>query len=286
MSPATDRPKRRGIMLAKPANDHLIRGLGDTFFVQPKLRGQRCRVAWVEDWPVLLTSYGNTFSFMGHIQEELLRLPRLPYDGELYNHELSQEEINSVVMREKNPHPNSELIQYHIFDIATQQRQAARFMCLDSLPWNTDNHSVVWLGFSLASPLDWPDKAATAIADGYEGLIFRAMDGLYVPLDPLSYAKRPSTVLKWKPTEHDDYVIVDLLPGTGWASGMLGSFLVEDAEGNRFAVGTGRELTKAKRLAHWNNRSALLGRRLRVKHEPIRTSGGLPVCTVAWEVLP
>ena len=92
-------------------------------------------------------------------------------------------------------------------------------------------------------------------------------------------------MLKFKPTCYDDYTIVDLLPGTGWCTGMLGAFLVASPEGS-FAVGTGPALTKEKRQLYWQQRESLLGKKLRVKHELIRTTNKLPLCTVAIEVLP
>jgi hypothetical protein len=91
-------------------------------------------------------------------------------------------------------------------------------------------------------------------------------------------------MLKFKPTEKDEYIVVGVKEGTGWAEGMLGSFLVRGDDGTVFAVGTGPELTKPKRIEYWKIRDTLPGNILIVKHEKIKTTGGIPICTSAYEL--
>jgi len=277
-----------GIMKAKPLTKRLLSQIGTTCIAQPKLRGQRCRTVWTPGGvPILLSSYGIPFQFLDHIQQALMQLPRKQYDGELYYHhpDYGQERINSILNRTTNPHPDRLKIQYHIFDIISTDPQWLRLMLRDSaLHSTTLPSSIQIVPYELIQSASWLQKCSAYIKQGYEGIILRHTDGLYRPLDPVEQAKRPSTMLKYKPTHPDSYTIVGLNPGTGWAEGMLGSFSVQGEDGNIFSVGTGPELTKAKRQHYWSIRKQLIGRKLIVKHELTKTTGGIPICTTAYRI--
>lgn len=294
-----NRPKQVGIMKAKPATENLIRRLGSTCYAQPKLRGQRCRTIWLPDerLPILISSYGNVFPFFSHIQEQLAEMPRLPYDGELYVHEWTQEKINSVCNRTKNPHEESYKVCYHIFDLAQEGNQTERKECFEStiramyepeLGYSRQNitPNIFFVNtVEIETQTDWMNYCCEYIKAGYEGIILRSLDGHYSPLSQFASAQRPSTILKYKPSELDEYIIIGYSEGTGWASGMLGSFEVRSPDDSaQFSVGTGPELTKAKRQLWWSYRNELIGKTLIVKHEPITTKNGIPICTVAYKM--
>jgi ATP-dependent DNA ligase len=288
MSPAKTRPVRVGVMLCKTLTEQLAERLGPSCFAQRKYRGQRCRVAWIDGKPLLLSSYGVPFYFMEHIQAALMHLPKLPYDGELYNHEMSQEQINSICNRSVNRHEDSEAIQYHIYDIAAAQPQSFRFMTLDNIFAAIDwlGPQIQWAGYKLITTGNWYRFAQQYLFEGYEGIILRSIEASYYPLETKQQARKLSTILKWKPRELRIYPIVGYKEGEGWCKGMLGSYIVENEAGIRFAVGTGPALTKAKRKAQWDDDPELLiGKRLRVRHEPTETTGGIPICTSAREVI-
>ena len=284
-----DRPKQIGLMKAKPLEDNLISKLTPSCFAQRKFRGQHAMTRWVDnEFPVLISSYGNTFHYLSRIEAYLRSLPPLPYVGELYCHDLSQQDINSILNRTVNPHPDVDKVQYIIFDLATDEPQSVRFMQLDTLdlPALNSIFPVAYAGYELITPGYWSHYAAKYLREGYEGIILRDLYAPYSPLDPQALAKRPSTILKWKPNETDEYKIVACIEGTGWAEGMLGSFLVEDESGVQFSVGTGRVFTKANRKRLWDQRYTLPGRTLVTKHEAnINTADGIPICTSGWEVI-
>jgi hypothetical protein len=282
----TDRPRQVGIMKATPLEERFVASLGPTCFAQRKFRGQHARVAWIDTEPVLVSSYGNAFCFLDHILADLRRLPRLPYVGELYVHTLSQQEINSILNRTTNPHPDTLSVTFHIFDIAAPAEQYARFMQLDQLFALTHLNKIHWASYRVINPFDWPVHCARYLAEGYEGIILRSLSNVYRPVEPDGLVQRPRDILKYKPRESDTYRIIGCKPGTGWAKGMLGSFIVEDESGVRFSVGTGRELTKRKRQEWWAVREELTSGAydLVVKHEPITTADGIPICTSAYEV--
>jgi len=283
------RPNQVGIMKAKPLTNRLLGALGATCLAQRKLRGQRCRTSWVNNQPILLSSYGIPFQFLQHIQAALSTLPPLSYDGELYHHhpDFTQEYINSILNRTTNPHPDVKLIHYHIFDIASPDPQWLRIMNRDM--------ALVSVANDLTSPIrceptrliqtqSWLQHCSKYISEGYEGIILRNQHLVYHPLSNLSRAQRPSGLLKFKPRRKDSYKIMGVKEGTGWAKGMLGSFLVQGEDGNTFSVGTGAELTKAKRIHYWGIREKLIGANLIVKHELTSTRNSIPICTSAYRV--
>jgi ATP-dependent DNA ligase len=279
-----DRPVQIGIMKATPLEESFVERFGSTCFAQRKFRGQRARVQWIDKEPILISSYGNAFHFLPHITEALRKLPALSYDGELYDHSKTQQQINSVLGRTRNPHPEADTVCYQVFDLISDDPQYKRFMFLDQLFHGHEGGAIRWSGFEVITPERWPFYAKAYIERGYEGIILRALQNRYRPLDPTAQAQRPRDILKFKPREKDTYRIIEVLPGTGWCEGMAGSFLVEDDNGVRFRVGTGRELTKDKRQKWWALRDELPGRSLVVKHEPITTADGIPICTSAYEV--
>ena len=194
------RPKQKGIMKAKPLTQNLLKQIGPLCIAQRKLRGQHCRVMWTNGLPILISSYGIPFSYLEHIQKELLTLPHFPWVGELYNHNMSQEQINSILNRTTNRHPDSEKISFHIFDLASSEPQWQRLMNRDwelrNLPESSSLHSV---DYYLIQTSDWQSYCTKFLSEGYEGIILRSQTAPYAPLDIHADLKRPSTMLKFKP---------------------------------------------------------------------------------------
>lgn len=281
--------KREGIQLCYPWEERRLEksGFPADFFIQPKLRGERCWVSWMgEREPVLISSYGNEFKFLEHITEELKGLPKAEYDGELYRHGWSQEDVNSAANRKVNKNKDSGELEYHIFDVKSEQNQMDRFLYLKKIEkeYFGKLSSIKFVPTFVTSYSDWLEQSAEFIEEGYEGSVLRHPGWSYVE-------KRSLGVVKFKPTETDQYVIIgaeEEISIYGEPKNTLGSFRVMGlTEENPviFYVGTGPALTKEKRKALWEMRSQLPGKRLIVKHEKIRTAGGIPVATVALEII-
>ena len=273
--------KREGIMLCYPADDKRISKLPKTVLVQPKLNGERCRVEWFHGEPILLSSYGNEFKYLDHIKEELCKYPELQWDGELYVHGWSRERVHSAVSRKKIRNPDSELVQFHIFDI--QEYNLMQLSRLTLVAQTVDIAQTKVLSvptLSIAREL-WLDYCKFYIEQGYEGIIIRCPDAMYE-------IERSTSILKFKPTEHDIYEIIGYeqeVAITGQAKESLGSFLVTSDEGTVFSVGTGPSLTKELRAKYWAVRDTLVGKQLKVKHELLKTTNSVPVACVAVEVI-
>jgi len=295
MPSTNNRPERQGIQLAQPATEKKVLqcSFEGNIFVQPKLNGERFRVQWFFDEPYFISSYGNEFKFLDHLRSSLIEFYRKTnlqptFDGEIYKHGWPRERIDSALRRKKNFNPDVLELEAHIFDIQEQLEQWQRFKLLNDYEQKFDLFSLPGIkkvNFEVIPTSNWMLQCTEYISLGYEGVIIRHPRGIYTNPGGHGVAKRPVEMLKFKPTEKDIYTITGYTEGTGWATGMLGAFEVQGHDGTRFNVGTGRELTKAKRIEHWKNRDSLVGRQLLVKHEPVKTSGGIPICTVAFELL-
>lgn len=277
------RLERTGIMLAYPAEERNMANLGEQFFAQPKLNGERCWVDWFHDTPVLVSSYGNEFKSVPHINDlvsaELFK--GIKFDGELYVHGWPRERIHSAVSRTVNFSEDAKSIQFHIFDIKDETKsQASRLLQLAGLDcvMQATNGFLQLVPTNLCTQDLWMNYCAYYTNQGFEGGIFRHMYRCYEE-------RRSQGLIKYKPTEKDEYLIVDLEEGEGWCAGMLGAFVVTGDDGTHFRVGTGPALTKDKRQKYWNDRQNIVGKMLLVKHEAIKTTNGIPVCTVAVEIV-
>ncbi len=284
---STERLKREGIMLAYPGDQGRISRLGTRIFAQPKLKGERCRVEWFKGDPVLLSSYGNEFTCLPHIKEALMQFSdsQIPFDGELYDHGRSfdgKEGIHSICSRRTNPHPLSEKIQFHIFDIQWEEySQWHRTHQLKQFQENKffDGTPLKEVPSSIIHSEDWLPFMTDYVKDGYEGIILRNPIAPYVK-------KRDVCLIKVKPTEEDEYSIIEVLEAyslEGHPKAMVGAFRVKDNEGVIFDVGAGK-LTHSQREKIWKNREETIGKMLIVKHEPTKTKGGVPECAVAVRI--
>lgn len=281
--------KRKGIMLAYPWTDKRQGRLPETILVQPKLRGIRCRVEWFKNNPILLSSSAKILEGLDHIKTVLAYLPehlQFNFDGEIYKHGWSQERINSSALRKVNlDNPNTKNLQYHIFDLNEEGQQVGRLngitAAIKHLIVNTScqREILVPVKTSTLNKSDIFNATSWYVDKGYEGIIIRYPNNVYVE-------KRSTSVIKLKPTETDEYIIVGLenaIDKNGTPKNMVGAFQVKDADGNVFKVGAGK-LTHKQRIKYWVDWELLIGETLIVKHELLRTKNNIPVCAVALEI--
>lgn len=283
-----ERPKREGIMLAYPLDDGRLSRLGRNFLIQPKLRGERAKIEWFAGEAVLISSYGNEFKYLDHITAALKplydRFGPIPFDGELYVHGWSQEEINSAANRKTNRSSDVANIEYHIFDLMTNDKCYQRLEMIGNLTGHkylgADGSPLKPVPVTMGDSNNWLQQVSDYVAAGYEGGILRRLDAPWE-------AKRTVNMLKFKPTEVDEYVILDVneaIDKNGYLKGMVGSFTVKNNDiDESFKVGAGK-MVHSRRVELWRLRSALPGQKLVVKHEFLRTKGGVPLCAVSVDL--
>lgn len=280
------RPERQGIMLAYPATEKAVLNLGDSCFAQPKLNGERAIVTWFHNEPVLLSSYGNEFKYLQHVKEaikESFGYNQLCLDGELYKHGWTREKIHSAVSRKKKRNPDIAEIEFHIFDFKADQSQWQRIYTLtQKKEQDCFNWPLVYVPYEIISTAsqDWMNTVYKYTLKGYEGTIFRSPIYSYEE-------KRSKGMLKFKPTETDEYKILGIAEAfskDGEPKSMVGAFFVQGDDGTVFKVGAGK-LNHSERKRLWKEEKSLTGKMLEVKHELLKTRTGVPLCAVALRII-
>ena len=211
-------------------------------FIQPKLDGVRC----------LFTAKGavsranNQFMNVEHIEQALkpffAKNPTAILDGELYNHGLKDdfEKIISLVKKKKPTDNNraeaAELVQYHIYDVASM-----------TIGTYTDRYLFILAEKSLKNKpclqvidnnlvLDFDDAIVMHKKNlklGYEGSMYRTPSGKYK-------GTRSWDLMKFKDFHDAEATIVDFVAGKGKRTGTLGKFIMQDDEGVEFGCPPGK----------------------------------------------
>jgi len=211
-------------------------------FIQPKLDGVRC----------LFTTKGafsranNRFMNVEHIEQALkpffAKNPTAILDGELYNHGLKDdfEKIISLVKKKKPTNQNKaeakELVQYHIYDVASM-----------TIGTYTDRYLFILAEQSLKNKsclqvidnnlvLDFDDAVVMHKKNlklGYEGSMYRTPSGKYK-------GTRSWDLMKFKDFHDTEATIVGYEIGKGKRQGTLGKFIMQDDEGIQFGCPPGK----------------------------------------------
>lgn len=200
----------------------------DGVYAQPKLDGIRC-IARADG---LWTRTGKPITSCPHIVSALETFfednPDAILDGELYNHDLRDDfnTITSVVRKEK---PSDEellqafdLIQYHIYDLVSDQYFAGR---TETLNWVFEHlfndkaclHQVQTVAVRSSEVLD--ELYGSWMAEGYEGQMIR--------LDAVYENKRSNNLMKRKDFVTEEMKVRRVETGNGNWAGAIKRFVVD-----------------------------------------------------------
>lgn len=229
--------------------------------LQPKLDGHRCLIKIIANNVRMYTRTGKPIKTMPHIEAALKHLPDMVLDGELYNADLSFEELTGYIKR-KNLKPGYTKIQYWIYDIIYDADQITRLEYINSLVY-FNAHPVYKLRFDIAHTKSQLQAYRDLyIARGFEGAMLRNM-----------YAKykegRSFDLLKLKDMQDAEYTILDIIEGRGKMKGC--AIFVCDTPSGPFTVkmkGTLKSLEE-----YLNNKVAYIGKRLTVQFQELSTKG-------------
>lgn len=95
--------------------------------------------------------------------------------------------------------------------------------------------------------------AQDCVAEGYEGIMIKAVEAPYV-------CKRADYWMKWKPTKSYDLTIVGVEEGTGKNAGRLGALICEGTDhGCYIRVNVGSGLTDDQRNEFWQAKDEVIG---------------------------
>jgi DNA ligase-1 len=206
--------------------------------VQPKLDGFRC-IAIVKNGKARLFSRTRKeITTLPHIIEQLEKsYNTIVLDGELYNHELKEDfpRLAGLIKRDE-VHPDSKLIQYHIYDSIPQEHKEANFS------WKERTEHILKLLETNPNPYLKPVESRTAnneeevsflfqsfVQNGYEGAIMRH------PTMPYEN-KRSAGLLKIKVMQDEEFTIIGVKEGTGKLMGKAGAFMCVTNAGKEFEV--------------------------------------------------
>lgn len=274
----------KGIMKCVPFEEKRLLKWRPPYIVQPKYDGDRCKAYPLESSFLLLSSEENPFYGVPHIQDALTASGlKLTLDGELYNHFIHKdgghEAVHSICSRTVNMHPRYEEMQYHIFDVETNEPQLKRLVHLESIKKMQIPHIVV-APFWLCETLEGIMRVYDELMDKqYEGIIVRHIDNVY-------QHKRSTMMMKFKGRCEDDYRIVGFkeeVDKNGYLKDTLGSLECESGNGDRFFVGTG--FTEDRRRDLWKVRDSLLGKTAKVKYQHLTAGKKVPRFPVFTEVV-
>lgn len=268
---------RTGIMLCVPFEEKRLSKWTPPYIIQPKLDGVRCRAMIDNAGGVsLLSSEENQIVSVPHITDQLsaMALADVEFDGELYIHGVSFEEISSIVSRTKYLHENFEQMEYHIFDIVCKGDNQFRLLAKDYLFKSVIRrglHSIKNVGcFYVSNLVEILMYYDIFREEGFEGFVLRNRAGLY-------QRKRSTNLMKFKPKKQDIYQIIDVTEEvaiSGDRKGTLGALICKGDDNTVFKVGTG--FSAEQRRLYWLEREKLIGMYALVQYQHITTKGRVP----------
>jgi ATP-dependent DNA ligase len=272
----------KNIMKAQPFEEKRLSKWEPPYIIQPKYDGIRCRAIPLEGGRyMLLSSEENVIHCVPHINEALARMMshfgNIEFDGELYVHGWSFEQIISIAGRSVNTHPDYKKMQYHIFDYVSDEAQGIRTTHLSKQQVESPLAiSPFWLANNLQEVMSTFNEL---VAWGYEGIIVRHFMAPYE-------RKRSLYVMKFKPKQKDVYKVIgykEEIDIHGNPKNTLGALVCIGKDGNEFSVGTGFS-SEARRI-YWNKREKLVGRLVKISYQHITPGRSVPRFPVFSEVI-
>ena len=198
------------------------------------------------------------------------------FDGELYSHELTFQEIMSAIKNEEEPDPNISKIKYWIYDICDPAIGfAARNAAIEKLKPLLDPDKIVIVPtFLVNNEEEMFAKHAEFISQGYEGTMVRNANGSYV------FKHRSANLQKVKDFVDSEFEIIGGEEGCGLSEGQC-TFKCKTADGLEFGVRCIGE--NSVREEQWANLDNYIGKMLKVKYQRL-SDDGLPIFPVGISV--
>ncbi|KQW43476.1 MULTISPECIES: DNA ligase [unclassified Roseateles] len=193
------------------------------YLVSEKLDG--VRALW--DGQVLRFRSGRTVAAPAWF---LAQLPRQALDGELWTARRGFDALSGTVRRTEPVDAEWRRVRFHVFELPNGEGSFEQRV--EKLKTLAGGVVVPVEHMRLASNAALRDKLKEVIAAGGEGLMLHRADA------PLA-AGRSDLLLKLKPHEDAEAVVVGQEPGKGRFAGQLGALELQTPDGIRFKLGTG-----------------------------------------------
>ena len=265
-------------MLANELNDKLVKY---PCYVQPKLDGIRCLI-YVKDGQVYYQSRNHSLfqpfpQLTFDISLILSRNPgidNLILDGELYSHELTFQQITSIVRKKEHPHLGK--IEYHLYDLYIPNKTyEERYQIIQQLTGYTNSifrkRMVIPVQTYLVNNRqEIEEKHTVFVNDSYEGLMVRMPYGLY------RQQIRSKELLKYKHFKDDEFKVTGVHEGNGGTA----VFECITKEGRTFGVNM--KCTKEEKQNYLTHFKDYDGKLLTVRYQEL-TDDGVPRFPVGIE---
>jgi len=238
---------------------------------QPKLDGIRC----LKIKKSLIGRNGKSISNekLYEYLKDVFNEENYIFDGELYSHELTFNDILSQINSDnKELHPS---IKYTTYDLLTldewknkkcETNYNDRWMKIKNFINSKENCE--WIGGIVCESLKQLNEYyEKCLSDGYEGIMVKDPKGKY------EWKRVKQHIMgKIKPTEDFDLIIKDFQEGEGRNEKSLGAFIC-DFNGISVKVGSGFDDKQRKEF--WENKNNLLNTWITVKAQEITKDGSL-----------
>jgi len=190
-------------MLAKSYEDHAAKIDWENAFIQPKLDGMRCLAVIKEGKVTLLSRKNKEITTMAHIASELVSLPDMVLDGELYAHGKTFQENMKLIKKYRKG--ESEEVKFHIYDTVEDKPFIDR---------SCNVREIISLSLPhLKGVATYPIKESYIskyhtdfLSKGYEGSMIRHGDLGY------KVNGRSDSLLKYKDFQDITATIIDVVP--------------------------------------------------------------------------
>lgn len=182
---------------------------------------------------------GKTLRFrsgraVGAPQWFIAKLPREPLDGELWLGRGRFEFLSGIVRKTEPEDAEWRQIQYMIFELpeapgtfAERARRIAEIVARVKWP-----QLIAVEQFHVTDRAELKRKLDEVVRGGGEGLMLHLADAPYS-------TGRSDVLLKLKPLQDTEAVVIEHIPGKGKYQGMMGALRVKTPEGKVFQIGTG-----------------------------------------------
>ncbi|MFI3198229.1 MAG: DNA ligase [Methylococcaceae bacterium] len=193
------------------------------FWVSEKLDGVRAR--W--DGRQLISRGGTVFMAPAWFVQGF---PDKPLDGELWMGRGHYQDVVSVV-RKQIPDDGWKAVKFMVFDLPTHGGMfTERVEAMRQLA--TTPYLQVIEQFRVDSNKALMDKLDDLVKQGGEGLVLHRQNALY-------HSGRSDDLLKLKPFEDAEAIVIDYKPGKGKNTGLMGAIKVRMDNGKTFYIGSG-----------------------------------------------
>jgi len=157
-------------------------------YIQPKLDGIRL-ISKIENSEVKLMSRRlNEFIGFNFIKEEIKLLleneQEILLDGELYNHELSLQQISGIVRSEDENYEDKLKLKFYIFDCVDLQHHSLTFSeryekLKELFHHKTFNYLILTETIKIHNEKSSDEYYKDYIEDGFEGIVYKNLDAKY-----------------------------------------------------------------------------------------------------------